>query len=80
MVKVGDALAGKLQVLALVLAHGYVSGAVDENVGGLEDGIREEAMLESTPGFGVIQRRIIAKLHFTLLCLCDGRVRYHPWR
>lgn len=39
-------LAGKLEMLLLVLADGDVGGLVEEDVGGLQDGVGEEAELE----------------------------------
>jgi len=46
-VEVGDAFSGEFEVLALVFADRDVGGAVDEDVGGLEDGVREEAVFEA---------------------------------
>jgi hypothetical protein len=38
-IEVVGALAGKFKVLLLVVAHGHMGGAVEENVGGLEHGV-----------------------------------------
>lgn len=42
VVEVGHALPGEFQMLSLVIADGHVCGAVDEDVGGLEDWVGEQ--------------------------------------
>ncbi len=101
MVEVGSALAGKLDVLALVFADRYVRGTayvatsqrwvslpgsfwqglpidshfsntqgrpiegdvpVDEDIGGLEDGVRKQAQLERGLGLFIQERRVLREL------------------
>ena len=46
MVHGAGQLTGKLEVLLLVFADGHVCGLVEEDVGGLQDGVGEKAELE----------------------------------
>jgi hypothetical protein len=47
MVESYGEVAGKFEMLCLVFADGDVRGIVEKDVGGLEDGIGEEAEFES---------------------------------
>ena len=59
VVEVGGALARKLQVLPLVLAHGDMSRTVDKDVRGLQDRVGEEPVLERSLGPFVQDRGIL---------------------
>ena len=67
MVEIRDALARELEVLFLVLAHGHVRGAMDEDVGGLEHRIGKEAQLELLGDVGVEAFGVFREVHFALI-------------
>lgn len=87
------ALACELEVLPLVLADGHVRGAVDEDVGGLQDGVGEEAEPEgggdgpapawpgrvTVEGVGVVGQRQLALPLRHARQVAHGRgARQHP--
>lgn len=43
VIEVGHALPGEFQMLFLVVADGHVRGTVDEDIGGLQDWVGEQA-------------------------------------
>lgn len=66
VVELFGAFAREFQVLGLVVSDGHMGRSVDEDVGGLKDGVGEETQPEAGPGIGTKVGCALEERHFVL--------------